>query len=77
MNKTSQYGSKSDINQRKLDYKDNGQVWKDNRIVYIKERIYVSNNRKIQEQVLQKNHDSVDIGHLGQQRMSELIKRNY
>ena len=77
MNKTSQYGSKSDINQRKLDNKDNGQVWKDNRIVYIKERIYVSNNRKIQEQVLQKNHDSVDIGHLGQQRMSELIKRNY
>ena len=77
MNKTSQYGSKSDINQRKLDNKDNGQVWKDNRIVYIKERIYVSNNRKIQEQVLQKNHDSVDIEHLGQQRMSELIKRNY
>jgi len=57
--------------------KDNGQVWKDNRIVYVKERIYVSNNRKIQEQVLQENHDSVDIEHLGQQRMSDLIKRNY
>jgi len=62
--------------QKKLK-KYNGQVWKDNRIVYVKERIYVSNNRKIQEQVLQENHDSVDIGHLGQQRMSDLIKRNY
>ena len=27
--------------------KDDGQVWKDDRIVYVKERIYIPNNRKI------------------------------
>ena len=27
--------------------KDKGQAWKDNRIVYIKGRIYIPNNRKI------------------------------
>jgi len=32
--------------QKKLK-KDNGQVWEDNGIVYVKERIYVPNNRKI------------------------------
>jgi len=37
--------------QNKLE-KDNRQPWKDNRIVYIEERIYILNNKKIQEQVL-------------------------
>ena len=32
--------------------KDEGKVWKDDRIVYVKGRIYVSNNWKIQEQIL-------------------------
>ena len=32
--------------------KDNEQVWEDNRIVYIEEKIYILNNKKIQEQVL-------------------------
>ena len=40
-------------------------------------RIYMSNYQKIKEKILQENHDLVDIGYLGQQRMMELIKRNY
>ena len=61
---------------KKLD-KNDGQSWKEKEIVYIKERIYVLNNKRIWEQILQENHDLVDIGHLGQQRMLELVKINY
>ena len=57
--------------------KDEGQAWEDDRIVYIDGKIYVSNNKRIQEQILQENHDQVDIGYSGQQRMLELLKRNY
>jgi len=35
------------------------------------------NNRNLKEWILQENHDSVDISHSGQQRMLELVKRNY
>ena len=45
--------------------KKDGQAWKDNSIVYVKERIYILNNKKIWEQILQKNHDSIDVEHLG------------
>ena len=57
--------------------KDDSQAWKDNRVIYIKGKIYIPNNQKIQEQILQDNHKLVDIRQLGQQRMLELIKRNY
>jgi len=40
-------------------------------------KIYIPNNNKIQEQILQENHDPVDIGYPRQQRMLELLKRNY
>jgi len=43
--------------------KDNGQAWEDNEIVYVEGKIYVPNNRKIWEQVLQKNHNPADIGY--------------
>ncbi len=49
----------------------------DNDIVYVDGIIYIPNNKKIQEQILQENHDPVNIGHPGQQRMIKLIKRNY
>ena len=52
-------------------------AWEQNRITYINGQIYIPNNRKLKEQILQENHDPVDIGHLGQQMMIELIKRNY
>ena len=62
--------------QKKLE-KDEGQAWEDDGIVYMKGNIYISNNQKIQEQILWENHDLADIEHLGQQKMLELIKRNY
>ena len=40
-------------------------------------RIYVLNNKKIREEILKENHDSVDVRHPGQQQMLELFKRNY
>ena len=57
--------------------KNNGLSWKEDRIVYMEERIYVPNNKKLKEKILQENYDSVDVGHSGQQQMLELIKRNY
>ena len=57
--------------------RNNEQAWKEDRIVYIEGRIYIPNNQKIQEQILQKNHNLVDVEHLGQQRMLYLIKKNY
>ena len=43
----------------------------------MEEQIYIPNNRKLREQILQKNHDFVDVGHSEQQRMMELVKQNY
>ena len=43
----------------------------------MEERVYVLNNKKIREEILKENYDSVDVKHLGQQRMLELLKRNY
>ena len=52
-------------------------TWKEDGIVYMEGKIYVSNNNKTREKILKKNHDSIDVGHTGQQRMLELIKQNY
>ena len=52
-------------------------TWEKDGIVYMEGRIYVSNNKKTKEKILKENHDLVDVGHLGQQRMLELIKQNY
>ena len=57
--------------------KKNSQAWEDNKVVYIKKKIYISNNQEIQEKILQENHELADVLHLGQQRMLKLIKRNY
>ena len=45
--------------------KEDGLTWEEDRVVYIEERIYVPNNRKIKEEILKENHDLVDIGHPG------------
>ena len=50
---------------KKLDKEDN-QSWEDNRIIYVDGRIYVLNNQKLQERILQENHNLVDIEHLEQ-----------
>ena len=43
--------------------KEDSQSWEDNRIVYVDGQIYISNNRKIWEQVLWENHDPMNIEH--------------
>jgi len=57
--------------------KGDGLAWKQDGITYLDEQIYISNNRKIKEQILQENHDHVNVSHPGQQRMMELVKMNY
>ena len=57
--------------------KDDGLSWEQDRIVYMEGRIYIPNNKKLKEKILQENYDSVDMGYLGQQRMMELLKQNY
>jgi len=47
--------------------KNNGLSWEEDGIVYIEERIYIPNNKKLKEKILQENYDSVDVGHLEQQ----------
>jgi len=57
--------------------KQDGLIWEENGVVYIEERIYVPNNKKIREEILKENHNSVDVGYLGQHKMLELLKRTY
>jgi len=54
--------------------KNNGFSWEEDEIIYMEGRMYVPNNKKLKENILQENHDLVDVEHLGQQRMLELIK---
>jgi len=57
--------------------KQDGLTWKEDGVVYMEERIYVPNNKKIMEEILKENHDLVNVGHPGQHRMLELLKRTY
>jgi len=57
--------------------KEDGPTWEEDGVVYIERRVYVPNNKKIQEEILKENHDSMDVGHPGQHRMLELLKRTY
>ena len=57
--------------------KENSLTWKEDRVVYIEGRIYVPNSKKIREDILKENHDSVDVGHPGQHRIMELLKKTY
>jgi len=57
--------------------KEDGLTWEEDGVVYIEERIYVPNSKKIREDILKENHDLVDVGHLEQHRIMELIKRTY
>ena len=69
-------GTKEQEVWRELEKKDR-QSWEEDGIIYMYGRIYIPNNQRIKEKILQENHDLVDIGHPGQQQMMELIKRNY
>jgi len=61
---------------KELEKKDS-QSFEENGIVYMDGRIYIPNNLKIREKILQENHKPVDIKYPGQQQMIELIKQNY
>ena len=47
--------------------KNDGLSWEEDRIIYMEGRIYVPNNKKLKEKILQENYDLVDVGHPGQQ----------
>ena len=57
--------------------KENSLTWEQDGIIYMDRQIYIPNNKKIREQILQENHNFVNIGYSEQQRMLELVKRNY
>ena len=57
--------------------KEDGLSWEQDGIAYMEGRIYVPNNKRLKEKILWKNHNVVDVEHPGQQRMLELLKRNY
>jgi len=57
--------------------KEDSLTWEEDEVVYMEGRVYVPNNRKIKEEILKENHDLADMGHLGQYKMLELIKRTY
>jgi len=57
--------------------KENKSTWEEDGVVYIEGKVYVPNNKKIREEILKENHNLVDVGHPGQQRMRKLLKRNY
>ena len=46
--------------------KEDGQSWEKDGIVYVDRRIYVLNNQKLKERILQENYKLADIGHPGQ-----------
>jgi len=46
--------------------KNNGLTWEEDSIIYMEGRIYVPNSKKLKKKILQENHDSVDMEHLGQ-----------
>ena len=52
-------------------------TWEEDKVVYMEERIYVLNNKNLKEEILREYYDPVDIGHPGQHKMQELIKRTY
>ena len=43
--------------------KYNGLSWEQDGVVYMDRRIYIPNNKKLKEKILQENHDLLDIGH--------------
>ena len=57
--------------------KKDGLAWEEDEVAYMEGRIYIPNNKDIKEEILKEHHDPADVGHPGQHRMQELIKRTY
>ena len=46
-------------------------------MVWMDDKIYVPNNKDLCEQILVEYHEPAALGHLGQKKMLELLKRTY
>jgi len=57
--------------------KNDGLAWEEDGVAYMEGKIYVPNNKEIREEILKEHHNPADIGHPGQHRMLELLKRTY
>jgi len=57
--------------------KNDGLAWEEDGVAYMEGRIYVPNNKELREEILKRHYDPVNIGHPGQHRMLELLKRTY
>ena len=57
--------------------KNKGLAWEEDGVAYMKERVYMPNNKEIREKILKEHYDPANIGHPGQHRMLELLKRTY
>ena len=57
--------------------KNDGLTWEEDGVAYMEGRVYAPNNKELREEILREHHDPVDIRHLGQHRMVELLKRTY
>ena len=57
--------------------KNDGLAWEEDRVAYMEGRVYMPNKKEIREEILKEHHNPVDIGHPGQHRMMELLKRTY
>jgi len=45
--------------------KQDGLTWEEDGVVYMEGRIYVPNNKRIKKEILEENHDSVDVSYPG------------
>ena len=57
--------------------KKDGLIWEEDGVAYMEGRVYMPNNKELREEILKEHHNPADIGHPGQLRMMELLKRTY
>jgi len=43
--------------------KEDGLTWEEDRVVYMEGRIYMPNSKKIRKEILEENHNLVDVGY--------------
>jgi len=45
--------------------KDNRLTWEEDGVVYMEGKVYMPNNKKLREEILEENYNSVDVGYSG------------
>ena len=56
---------------------ENNTTKEQNGMVWVDDRIYIPNDKELREEILTEHHEPATLGHLGQRKMLELIKRTY